>query len=522
MNQHLLRMAPIVGLTLAGCPAPVTTDDAAITSDAPTSTDARGPDTGHDAEVADNDAGADATTLDAGTDAAAVDAGTDAAAVDASGHDTSTGDAGASLPPIAFPRPRLVPASADGHDRLYGVAFAPDSSFYVVGVRAAGTAMTDDWETLVGHFTASGELDTAFGTGGWFIRNLVVGTNGEVARGIALQSDGKIVVTATAEASGAADPRDRDLYVLRLNTGGALDESFGSGGVSVLDLSTGAVDGTAFSADSVWNVVVDAADRLLLSVASVRPGGTDTDFGVARLTPNGALDTTFAGDGLSELDIGNASASSREVSLLADGSIVQGGYYRGAGGVLPMVRRLDATGAPITTFGTSGVYNELVLTAQVEVYGVSIQGTSLVTSGYGRDLGPEDNDLISLRLDIATGARDLSYGGGDGIALLTGYEFNDNVRAHRVLPDGRNAFVGALRTAMTSADAAIVVLTRDGLPDTSFGTDGVMLADFADGTVDHFWSLAIDPTGTRMAVVGIGGTSPATDDDALVYLAPIP
>jgi hypothetical protein len=49
-----------------------------------------------------------------------------------------------------------------------------------------------------------------------------------------------------------------------------------------------------------------------------------------------------------------------------------------------------------------------------------------------------------------------------------------------------------------------------------------MLSNFADGTVDHFWSLAIDPTGTRMAVVGIGGTSPATDDDALVYLAPIP
>ena len=515
MNQHLLRMAPIVGLTLAGCPAPVTTDDAATTSDAPTSTDARGPDTGHDAEVANDDAGADASTLDGGR--AEVDAGTDAAAA----PDAATGDAGTSLPPIADPGPRLVPASADGHDRLYGVAFAPDSSFYVVGVRAAGTAMTDDWETLVGHFTASGELDTAFGTGGWFTRNFAVGSSGEVARGIALQSDGKIIVAVTAEAAGAADPRDRDIYVSRLHADGTLDTSFGTEGVAVLDLSTGAPDGAAFSTDSVWNVDVDASDRLLMSVTPIRAGGTDTDFGVARLTRDGALDAAFAGDGVYELDIGNFGASPREVSVLEDGSIALAGYYRSGGGIRPLILRLDAAGVPVASFARDGVYDELVLMAQVEVYSVSVQDGFFVTAGYGRDLGPEDNDLISLRVNIETGTRDLTYGTG-GVAGLEGYDFNDNYRTHRILPDGRNVFVGAIRTASTSADAAIVVLTRDGLPDPRYGTAGVMLSNFADGTVDHFWSLAIDPTGTRMAVVGIGGTSPATDDDALVYLAPIP
>jgi uncharacterized delta-60 repeat protein len=493
----------------------MTIDDAAASPDAATSPDAfvGVPDAGRDGGMELFDArGPDAFVV--------ADAFSSPDAFEATDAFVAS-DAGPILPPITDPTPHLVPASADGHDRLFGVTFAPDSSFYVVGVRAAGTATTDDWETIVGHFTPSGDLDTAFGASGWFVRNLAVGTNGEASRGIALQSDGKIVVVGTAEAVGAADMRDRDVYVLRLNTNGTLDETFGSMGVRVLNLSTGQVDGTGFSADASWNVVVDAMDRPLLSVAMVRPGGTDTDFGVARLTPNGMLDTTFASDGVSELDIENRSASPREVSVLGDGSIVLGGYYRGSGGILPLIYRLDSTGAPITTFGTGGVFNQMILTAQLEVYSVSVQGEYFVTCGYGRELGPDDNDLTSLRVNMMTGTRDLTYG-TSGVGTIPGYDFNDNYRAHRILRDGRNVFAGAHRTSATTADAALVVLTRDGLSDTSYGTGGAMLANLADGTVDHFWGLAIDPTGTRMAAVGIGGTTPATDDDALVYLAPTP
>ena len=53
-------------------------------------------------------------------------------------------------------------------------------------------------------------------------------------------------------------------------------------------------------------------------------------------------------------------------------------------------------------------------------------------------------------------------------------------------------------------------------------THGVSLTNTAGGTVDHFWSVDIDPRGERIVVVGIGGTDPTTDDDALVYLFPVP
>lgn len=430
------------------------------------------------------------------------------------------------LPPITRPDPWLVPTSADGHDRLFGVTFAPDSSFYVVGVRAAGTdASTNDFETVVGHFTASGELDRSFGTDGWFVRNLAVGLGGEIARGIALQSDGKIVVSATIEhVAPGADPRDRDVAVFRLNPNGTLDTRFAADGIAILDLSEGEAvpaPGTGYAADGVWNVAIDRMDRIVLPVAVKRTGGTDTDFGVLRLTRDGEIDTSFATAGIYTLDIENTNASVREVTILDDGTIALGGYYNLGGSIRPLVLRLDENGQPIRSFGVDGVYTELILMAQVEVYAVTVQGSSFITSGYGRDLGPADNDLISLRLDIATGRRDLGYG-MSGVAMLSGFNYNDNIRTHRTLPDGRTLFAGALRTSATTADAALVLFTRDGMPDPSYDGDGVRLVNLGGGTVDHFWGLAIDPRGERGVAVGIGGTDPVTDDDGLVYLFELP
>jgi hypothetical protein len=63
-----------------------------------------------------------------------------------------------------------------------------------------------------------------------------------------------------------------------------------------------------------------------------------------------------------------------------------------------------------------------------------------------------------------------------------------------------------------------VMFGPDGTIDTTFDGDGVQLVNTAPGTVDHFWSVAVDPLGLRVVAVGIGGTDPATDDDGLLYL----
>jgi hypothetical protein len=72
--------------------------------------------------------------------------------------------------------PRVLAVSATGHDRFYGVTFDPTGRFYAAGVVSEGNvAATADFETVVARFTATGELDTTFGQGGYARRNVAGG-----------------------------------------------------------------------------------------------------------------------------------------------------------------------------------------------------------------------------------------------------------------------------------------------------------------------------------------------------------
>src|SRR5580658_10515027 len=71
----------------------------------------------------------------------------------------------------------------------------------------------------------AGTLDTTFGTGGIFGTSFT--QNGAADNAIAIQSDGKIIVgglIALSTGGGQA-------ALLRLNTNGTLDSSFGTGGI---------------------------------------------------------------------------------------------------------------------------------------------------------------------------------------------------------------------------------------------------------------------------------------------------
>lgn len=495
-----------LGMALTGCPSNETPDtgvlpDAVSTADAFADNDAF---VGSDAFAADNDA---FVGTDAGTDAN----------VDA----FFGGDAGPVIPPITTTAPHRVAASAAGHDRYFGVAFDDASGFYVTGQVQDGTAATDDVRTVVAHFTASGELDTTFGTAGFYTNNFSVGTNGETARGIGVQSDGKIVIGLTIAHAGAADARDRDWAVARLLPNGTLDTTFGTAGVAVLDLSPGLLDESTYRADGAWGLAVDATDRIVLSGQKVRTGELDTDFAIARLTPNGTLDTTFGTAGVFSLDIGGTNASVRGVTVAPDGSIYGSGYYTpiGSSVVTAVAYKLDTNGALVTAFSGDGVYTEAVLATQTEIYAIGLQGTNLVTAGYGREVSGAQNDFISLRINATTGVRDTTYG-GRGYALLdTGWPLGDNARDVVVLPDNRVMMLGQLRSPENDQDAALVMLTPDGALDTTFDTDGVFTTNFG-GITDHFWAGAADPRSGRVVVVGIASALPATNDDGAIYLFP--
>jgi uncharacterized delta-60 repeat protein len=430
----------------------------------------------------------------------------------------------------AGPTPQIVTISTTGHDRFYGVAHDASGNIFATGHVADATSSTADYATVLVKFLPSGAKDPTFGTGGVLIHNAAVGAGGELARGIVVQSTGKVVVSASIEHAGG-DPRDRDVAVMRFTTTGALDTSFGTGGVRVLDLSSGEVGdgglpdgGTTIVPENTWGLSVFPNDDLIVLGARKADGRTDTDFAMVKLKADGTTDMTWATSGMFTLDISNASGNPKTTAILPDASVVGSGYMNSGSGQVPVIWKLTPAGVLDTSFGVNGVFNQPVLAAATEAYGVALQGTSLVTSGYGRNTTSESLDFLSIRL-TAAGALDTTYG-TMGAARVDVAGFTDNGRALAVLPDNRVALFGGGRPTASDVDAMVAVLTPDGKPDTSFAPSGFRTYDLG-GNNDFFWAGSVAADKKSFAVVGIksgtpaGDAAPAGNDDAALLILPV-
>ena len=128
-------------------------------------------------------------------------------------------------------------------------------------------------------YTAAGVLDTTFATSGIALSGQ---PNDAAADAIAVQPDDRVVV------AGYTTPGAHPLLtVWRLTADGALDSTFGTGGVAAFSFASG---GRASS------VALQADGRIVVS-GVVYPLG-QVNMVVFRLMPDGTLDTSFGSGGL--------------------------------------------------------------------------------------------------------------------------------------------------------------------------------------------------------------------------------
>ena len=136
---------------------------------------------------------------------------------------------------------------------------------------------------LLARYNSDGTLDAAFGNG---IVTTLVGTSEDSANSIALQSDGKILVVGESVISST----NTDYAVVRYNSDGLLDTSYGSGG-KVLVAMTDYVD-------TANGIALDSLGRTVVA------GYADGLFGVVRLqAKSGAARFDFDGDGKSDVSV---------------------------------------------------------------------------------------------------------------------------------------------------------------------------------------------------------------------------
>jgi uncharacterized delta-60 repeat protein len=449
-------------------------------------------------------------------------------------------DANVDAGPYVAPTPVAVPLSAGGPDQLMTAVAGPAGSYYVAGFAADGVDTTDVRFVTIAKLGADGALDLAFGGGDGIATTGIAFVGGSDEIDLVVQSDGRIVVSATVAATVGLG--DRDIALARFETDGTPDALFGDAGVRTLNLNTAHDPGGGMpltALDSARGLAVDSEDKLYLHAAQrgeVPAGRTDTDFVVVRLHADGDDDAGFGTGSKRLLDITGGtpavslSATPRGIAVLADGSVIASGYTTNpsfGAGPQPVLYKLDTDGELVPGFASGGLFHDIVLTTQTEIYGFAVHGTNVVTGGYGREAG-DQNDWVSMRFAVSDGARDLTWGGAPNGAVVhdvSGALIGDNCRNAIGLPDGSTVLVGSTGPGnmLPMQDAVFAVLSPTGTLDPRYGT-GIHTYAFA-GTPgnDQIWGGAV--SGTTAVLVGYksaGATqTTAFNDDAYVVVLPI-
>ena len=199
-------------------------------------------------------------------------------------------------------------ASADfvnhSNDIGRGVALQSDGKIVVGGSSDANHELGT---VTVARFKGDGTLDDSFynhGFRGWCCMN-------SYATAVAIQTNGKIVV---AGSTGVFSHTPR-FFVSRLKTNGTRDSSFSNDGQLQ----------TKFGAEAHGLDVAVQADGRVVVAGSVG-AFKHSDFALARYTSSGKLDTTFSGDGKRRMDFSGGADEALGLVIQPNGRIVAAGF----------------------------------------------------------------------------------------------------------------------------------------------------------------------------------------------------
>jgi uncharacterized delta-60 repeat protein len=381
----------------------------------------------------------------------------------------------------------------------------PDGKVVVVG--QASTSSTAQPDFLVSRLNTDGTLDTSFGDvdpfngvlrRGYALTAITI--DNDYANAVALQPDGKIVLVGPA---GSTDT----VAIVRYNSNGTLDAGFGSGGKTNLKFG-GKLPGAPNRG------IAMQSDGKMIIAGSVVSGGINTGgFSVARLLPNGSLDSSFGSNGLVVAKPGATGvavgiAIQRVPAVTGEERIVVAGFSASSSNANNdwTLMRFKSNGTADTTFGTSGIVKTpffgfgdsakrvLIDSANRIVAAGNVRVASVNCGSYVIDWG--------VARYTENGGLDVTFSGGKQNVDI--YGAMDQGYALALQPDDKVLLGGYSNVnGGNTTYMALARLNVDGTRDASFGLlgNGVVTADFS-GYANYGIALAVQPGDGKILVAG--------------------
>jgi uncharacterized delta-60 repeat protein len=389
------------------------------------------------------------------------------------------------------------------NDLANAVAVQSDGKVIVAGTTATGiTAQGTD--VALARYNVDGTLDTTFGVGGTVTTHL--GGTSDSAFALVVQADGRVLlaggVRITSTLSGT------DFALVRYNTDGSLDTTFGTNGMVRTDLGSNTND--------VANAMKLTSDgRIVLAGSSLVSGSQQ--FAAARYLSNGALDTSFGGgDGFVVMPFVNGNGQAKAVATLADGSMILAGTlmdFAASTGSDYAAIRLLSDGTLDTNFGAAG-WTTVHLGGQGETAnGVLVTSTgAIVLVG---ESSQTTQQVVGVARLTAAGQLDDTFGAGLGF-VTTNFAGGINFGAGAVLQGDGKIVVAGTATVNGLSRFAVARYESDGALDDTFASGGKVTYAFAAG--ESFGkAIAADGQG-RLVVVGNVSVAAGNADFAVMRL----
>ena len=331
----------------------------------------------------------------------------------------------------------VITSFSSAGDRGYSVAIQADGNIVVAGFASSGSNRIF---AVARYNGTDGSLDSTFGSGGK--TTISFGNSKQTgdteARSVAIQGDAKILVGGFAGASGA---------LVRLNSNGSLDTTFGSGGKL-----TNSVSGPVVA-------VTLQSDGKILFGGRIRDGRKNGyDFAVARYNTNGSLDTQFGSSGIAMANF-QGDDGIRALSVDAGNYIVAAGSTSSAGAASRniAVARFTPSGQLDATFGTGGKVTTDVLGNWDDCYGVSVQlDGKIVTAGFGYDSSGVQSYYVLIRYN-ANGTLDGSFGSAGIVTTNLGGGTDNFAYGLAIQTDGKIVAAGTSGTTDSSAGMFVAI-----------------------------------------------------------------
>ena len=376
----------------------------------------------------------------------------------------------------------FAPAIAGNtYNEATAVAIQGDGRIIVAG-HVILSALPNSSYLGLARYNPDGSLDVSFGTAG-----TVVSSIHALIPDMALQPDGRIVVSFLATAL------NQDQLV-RFNSDGSLDSTFGAGGVVTLPFSAGRSPRLSIQPDG-----------RIIAVGWV---GTQNSasFAVARYDTNGNLDASFGTGGVVTTKFATDSFDAASAIVIQpDLKIVVGGSSSPPAGTTSFaLARYNSDGSLDTSFGSGGKLLTSGFALSIPSHLALQSDGAIVAAGGSISVSPPDTFFLFFNVArfSPSGMLDTSFGTQ---GKVTGSSFEPGDGASVVLVDGsRIVLAGQTGDSLTDSRFALLGFTPTGIPDVTFGTGGQVATAVLGATPSTPDAVLIQPDGKII----VAGTTP--------------